>query len=572
MQKISELASIAAIAWGLTACTSIVQEPLAEQASVDLQMVELQILALNDYHGALETPSYEFAFRDGEASRSQRLGGAARLAAALEVLRQGNDHTITVAAGDMIGASPIISSRFLDEPAIGTLNRAGLEIASVGNHEFDRGIAELRRIQHGGCDKHTPREPCQLEQFAGAQFAYLAGNTVDHTGETLFPGTALRQFGEVTVGFIGLTLEGTPELVAPSAVAGWTFLDEAQAANSLAKRLTQDGADLIVLLIHEGAQVDPKLSLVGCPALSGPIVSIIERLDPSIGLIVSGHTHQAYVCQITTADKTARLLTSAGAQGSFVTDIRLEIDPQSGAILRKTAANVPITGEYGEDTETAAYVENYASAVAAIAERPIGPYSVASNAPQDASTCRDTSAQRLVADAHAAAAAHSKKGDAQFALMNTGGVRTQLPPGAQGTLTFGEIYEMQPFGNTIQTFAIDGALLKEALEGQFCGNAPATVCRSLLIPSARFAYRFDLDQPEGQRIVSATLDGAAIDPNTTYRVAINNFIAKGGDGFAPFSKASLISDIGFDLDILENYLGAGAQIGACGRVSDQTGL
>ena len=393
---------LVAVQAGLAACSTLPHASASQNAPVAAP-VTLQILALNDFHGALETPAYDFTYTDGVNESSQQLGGPARLAASLQVLRQGNAHTITVAAGDMIGASPIVSSRFLDEPAIGALNRAGLEIASVGNHEFDRGIAELLRIQHGGCDKFTPGEPCQLEQYAGAEFTYLAGNTVDEAGVTLLPGTALREFGALTVGFVGLTLEGTPELVAPSAVAGWRFLDEAQSANQLAASLMRAGADLVVLLLHEGARVDPKFNLTGCPLLSGPIVPIIEQLDPAIRLVVSGHTHQAYVCEVAGADGSPRLLTSAGAQGSFVTDIRLTIEPGTGALLGSTAANIPVTGEAGEDAEVAAYVAQYSRAVEAIAKRPLGLYEIAPDDPDNAQTCRDTPSQRLIADTHAAA-------------------------------------------------------------------------------------------------------------------------------------------------------------------------
>ena len=222
------------------------------------------------------------------------------------------------------------------------LNRLGLGLASVGNHEFDRGTVELRRMQQGGCDKNTLREPCQLDRpFEGAKFTYLAANVLDAQGETLFPGTAMREFGGVKVGFIGMTLKETGILVSPAGTAGYRFADEAETANALAAKLRAEGADAVVLLIHQGADVDPIYNTGECPELSGDILPILDRLDPAIRLVVSGHTHQAYICQRPASDGSMRTLTSAGRYGYFVTDIRMTVDPATDQVLSITAANTP---------------------------------------------------------------------------------------------------------------------------------------------------------------------------------------------------------------------------------------
>ncbi|WP_161981627.1 bifunctional metallophosphatase/5'-nucleotidase [Aurantiacibacter suaedae] len=545
-------ASLAVLA--LSACASL-PEPAPAPVAV-------RIIALNDFHGALLPATQETRFAGQNGPQSALLGGAARLGATIARLRAEQPDSLVVAAGDLIGASPVISQQFLDEPAIAALSLAGLDVASVGNHEFDRGIAELRRMQDGGCEAYTSRKPCALEPFAGASFRYLAGNITDADGATLFPGTALREVGGAKIGFIGLTLKDTPQLVSSSAIAGYSFGDEAEAANRLAAGLKAEGADAVVLLIHEGAQVDPTLNVSGCPGLSGAIVPILERLDPAIGLVVSGHTHQAYSCKVG-----GRTLTSAGRYGGFVTQIDMAIDPASDTVLSLSAHNVPVTQEAGEDPAIAALVARYVAASEAIAERPVGSWQLVEGGDE---TCLDSPADRLVADAQLAATRDLEGGPADIAFLNSGGVRTDLPPGASGTMTYGDALAMQPFANSVLVVEMPGSAIKAVLEEQFCEAADGTVatCHSALLPSQGFAYSFDRSQPAGERIVSVTLNGKPLDPAKTYRVAINNFLAEGGDGFATFTRFSVIDDAGIDVDALETWLAPGASIPPCGRIRD----
>ena len=249
-------------------------------------------------------------------------GGVAYLAGAAKALRQGQRHSVTVSAGDMIGATPLVSALFLDEPAIAAMNLVGVDFNAVGNHEFDKGSAELLRMQSGGCAKHTTRTPCKVEPFAGAAFKYLAANVVRADGSTLFPGTAIKDFGAVQVGFIGMTLKETATLVTPAGVAGLTFADEAATANAAVPALKAAGADAIVLLIHQGARTKGGYNDKSCPALDGDILPILDRLDPAIGVVVSGHTHAAYICERARPGGGAPiLLTSAGRYGTMITDL-----------------------------------------------------------------------------------------------------------------------------------------------------------------------------------------------------------------------------------------------------------
>ena len=550
-------------ALALAGCTTVERQSPASAPAAEA----IQILGLNDFHGNIESPAGTTTwFADG-AQRQDQLGGAARLGATLAQLREGQENTITVAAGDLIGASPLVSAYFLDEPTIIALNRLGLELAAVGNHEFDRGTAELRRMQEGGCGKHTQREPCQLDPFEGATFTYLAANVFGAQGETLFPGTVVREFGGVDVGFIGMTLKETGILVSPAGTAGYRFADEAETANALAARLRGEGADTVVLLLHQGGEVDPAFNAGECPGLAGDILPILDRLDPAIRLVISGHTHRAYVCRRPAADGSVRTLTSAGRYGYFVTDIRMIVDPAADQVLEIAAENRPVVAAAGEQPDIAALVRRYSEATAPVATRVVGQLEGSLE-----STGRDTDSPlgNLVADAQLAATRDPAKGGADLAFINSGGVRTRFAPAADGSVTYGQIFALQPFGNSLVVLEMTGADLKRLLEQQFTAASPATIAQSLLIPSAGFTFAYDRSRPFGERIVSAALGGQPIDPARIYRVTVNNFLASGGDGFSVLAGARPVADGGQDLDALEAYITRGARVPEVGRVTDAT--
>lgn len=556
--KKTRLAAIMIAGGMLSACAA--QQPI--RSTLPATPVPVQILALNDFHGNLEVPQGEYAFLEDGTQRSVRLGGAARLAALLESVRKAN--TVTVAAGDLIGASPLISSLFLDEPTVRVLSTLGLDVASVGNHEFDRGVAELRRMQDGGCDKHTMREPCAIEPFAGAGFNYLAGNTVDEAGNTLFPATQMREIAGAQIGFIGLTLENTKNLVSAQATQGYTFLDEAQTANTLAAQLQSAGADAVVLLIHEGAVVDPRFNIAGCPGLSGAVVPIVEALDPSISVVVSGHTHQSYVCNVPTNSGEDVLLTSGGRYGAFVTDITMMVDPAAGIVTSVSARNIPVDSSAGTNAAVEQIVATYAEASGPVANRPVGPIVDTGEIGDD---CGDRPAQQLVADSYLDAANSALSEPADLALVNSGSVRTYLTGADDGVLTFGELSAMAPFGNSLIVLEMTGAQIMAVLEQQLCGDGPAVVCDSTLIPSTGTVYTLDVDKMAGKRVTGMQINGAPLDPARSYRLVTNNFLVGGGDGFAQFTTVPQIANVGFDIDALEAYVAAGdVIIPVCGRV------
>jgi 5'-nucleotidase len=553
----------AAAAFLAAACTGVPASRPAQPASA----VEVQILALNDFHGNLDPSEAPVRFemaRDQFASA--RLGGAAGMGAELKKMRSGHRYTITVAAGDLIGASPLTSAYFLDEPTVDAMNLMGLELASVGNHEFDKGSAELVRMQNGGCGKYTTRVPCRLEPFRGARFQYLAANVLKADGSTIFPASAVRQVGPVKIGFIGMTLKQTGVLVTPAGVAGLHFADEAATANALVPRLKAAGADAIVLLIHQGGKTAETYKLGDCDGLSGDILPILDQLDPAIETVVSGHTHNAYACEIDRGGS-KRLLTSAGKYGYFVSDIRLEFDPRTHRLLAQHGANVPMIADGSEDARIAALVKRYAAAAAPAAARVVGHMS---GEARKSETDSESVAADLVADAQLAATKPPNRGAADLSFINATGVRSDLVPKPDGSVTYGQVFAVEPFGNNLVVKTLTGAELKALLEQQFKVENGAARVGSLLVPSANFRFSYDLSRPAGQRIVSMHLNEKPIDPGAKYRVTVNNFLASGGDGFSVLNEGTDAFDAGLDLDALEAYLGSDPKAPPVGRITDLT--
>jgi 5'-nucleotidase len=537
-------AALAALA--VSACTTVPAQRSAPP-------VEVQILAFNDFHGNLETPPpVEITEADG-STHTITSGGAAHLAAALAGLRAGHAETVTVSAGDTIGASPLISANYLDEPTIDAMNLLGLEFNAVGNHEFDKGIAELKRMQSGGCARNSRRAPCAIEPFTGARFHYLAANVVQADGTTVFPATGIKRFqtpsGPISIGFIGMTLKGTKHLVTPSGVQGVTFTDEAETANALVPKLKAEGADAIVLLIHQGGKLPQFTAGNGCDGLYGDILPILPRLDPAIATVISGHSHWAYVCRETAA-VAGRLLTSAGKYGYFVTNLRLRFDPSTHRLIGQDAANVMVgNGERGDDPAVKALVQRYATAIAPVANQVIGRLTATATKDGDES---EGPAADLVADSMLAAT----NGGAQIALVNATGIRVDLPG---GDVKYKDAFTMMPFGNNLVVMSLTGAQLKAVLEQQYAVPLRPNKTRpAALAPSAGFTYAVDIRRPEGGRVSDLRLAGKPIDPATRYRVVVNNYLASGGDGLTGFTAGTEVTDTGMiDVDALVAWIAKG---------------
>lgn len=578
------LASLAAAAALLAGCA----QPARIDEAAAAAPVHLQLIAFNDFHGNLEPPRLAInapvpapdALQQGPARMVPvPAGGAAYLASAVRELRSRNPYTAVVAAGDLVSASPLVSSLFLDEPTIAVANAIGLDFNAVGNHEFDRGAAELLRLQNGGCERHTVREPCALDRpFPGARFQYLAANVLRSGGGTLLPATGIKAFetpaGPVRIGFIGMTLRDTPVLVSPTGVAGLTFADEAATANALVPALKAQGADVLVVLVHQGGATTGGANDKSCPGLTGDILPILAKLDPAIDVVVSGHTHRAYICDHGRLDpQRPFLLTSAGQYGTLLTRIDVAFDPRTRRVVGKSADNVIVQGEpfvgangqrvelaahqpiYPKAPDVAAIVERYAAAAAPLAQRVVG--QLAASVTRAVTPAGEMALGDLVADAHLAAMREPAKGGAQLAFTNPGGVRADLlVPAGGGPLTYGQLYAAQPFGNTLVVKTMTGAQIKAVLEQNLFTVQPAP---RVLLPSANFRYRYDARRPPGSRVVAMALDGAPIEPSRSYRVAMNSFLAGAGDGYTGFTEGTAPTGGGLDLDALESYVaGQGA--------------
>ena len=571
------IAAITAIIWLLGGCTATsVAPPAAAPAAVapaPAAPLEVQILAINDFHGHLEPPRLSIDTGTPEAPVRVPAGGVAHLATAAKMLRADHPHSVTLSAGDMVGGSPFVSALFLDEPTIEAMEEVGVEYNAVGNHEFDKGWGELVRMQRGGCEKYTTRQPCKLEPFDGADFRFLAANVITPQGGTLFPGTAIKDFGPVQIGIIGMTTTETRTLVTPTGIAGLTFADEAATANAAVPALKAAGADAIVLLIHQGASTKGRFGDKSCPELSGDILPVIQRLDPAIDIVVSGHTHQSYVCELPRAGGGRPvLLTSAGRYGTLISDIRLTFTPD-GQLLSHRADNVIVQGEgftsgttsvavvpgvpvYAPDPATQALLGRYFAAAEPEAARVVG--KLAAQVTKQETADREHTAGLLVADAQLAA---GRAQGAEVAFMNTGGVRTDLVPSADGSVTYGQIFAMQPFGNSLVVKTVTGSQLKTLLEQQFQADRP-----KMLMPSRGFFFAYDERLPAGQRIVDMRLNGKAIAPAHRYRVVVNHFLAGGGDNFSVLAQGTDAVDLGLDLDALEAWLARGAAVPKLGRL------
>ncbi|UPJ47340.1 bifunctional metallophosphatase/5'-nucleotidase [Bradyrhizobium sp. 200] len=515
--------------------------------------VDLRILAINDFHGYLRPPPGGITIADPE-DRTKKItvpaGGAEHMATLVSQLREGHKNAIFVAAGDLVGASPFLSAMFHDEPTIEALSMMGLEISSVGNHEFDEGKDELLRMQHGGCH---PVDKCQgPHPFAGAKFRYLAASTFEKSsGKTVFPPYEIREFDGIPVAFIGLTLKGTPGLVSPTGVADLEFRDEANTVNALIPELKARGVEAIVVLIHEGGL--PTGDYNECPDISGPIVDIVKKFDRAVDVVVTGHTHRAYVCEID-----GRLVTSGDKYGTLVTAIDLKLDTVTRDVISARANNTIVrTATLSKDAQQTALLESYDRLAAPIANRPAG--SVTATLSRMPNNAGESPLGDIVADAQLAATRLDAKGGAVIAFTNPGGVRADIPHKENGAVTYADLFASQPFRNQLVTVTLTGKQIKDMLEQQWLDPKRPRI----LQVSRGFAYAWDGSKPDGERVIAErmSLNGQPIDPAASYRVTVNNFLFVGGDGFTVLTQGTAPLIGVYDSDALHAYFGANSPVG-----------
>lgn len=506
-------------------------------ATAEPQGVQLRIIAINDFHGHIATSSGAFG----------GVGRADYLATNIAAVRAEYEHSVFVSAGDLIGGSPLVSALFHDEPTIQAMNLMGLEINAVGNHEFDEGPEELVRMQQGGT--HPTDGDLDGDPFGGADFQFLAANVIDErTGNTVFPPYAIREFDGVSIAFVGLTLEGTANIVARSSVEGLTFADEAETINSLIPEIRSKGIEAVVVLLHEGGFSDGGQDDCGS-GLDGAVAEITTQLDDAVDLVIAGHTNDEFVCEID-----GKWVTMADNAGRLFTVIDVMLDGTTKDLTVQDIRNLSNSQEgVTPAPELTALIEKYEALSAPRANAVIG--KTASDILRQANEAGESALGDVIADAHLEA---TREAGAVVAFMNSGGMRNDIlfassGPENDGELTYAEAFSVHPFGNSLVTMTLTGQQIDELLEQQFRDEEVTT--RGILQVSRGFSYAWDGTQPVGSRvdISGIKISGVVVEPEATYRVTTNSFLADGGSGFSVFTEGTDRTGGMIDVDALTAY-------------------
>jgi 5'-nucleotidase len=534
--RLSSVALALALSMTVAGCAST-----ASRAPVTINLV-----AMNDFHGNLEPSRYTPTGAAGAKEKAIRAGGAEAVAAALQAWRKQDQDLLFVSAGDLVGASPAMSSLWADEPTIEAMNMLDLRVSAVGNHEFDAGRKELLRQQNGGCDSARPAKACQMAKtYGGAKFTYLAGNVLDSaTGKPFIPAFRIEETKGVKVGLVGVVLQDTQSVVMASGIAGLKFGDEAEAINRAIPAMRAQGADVIVALVHQGGTTVDNPMQPGCANLKGPIVDIVKKLDPAIKLVITGHTHQGYLCQVD-----GRTVTQAASYGHLLTRIAMQVEKGSGTVGDIKVENVLMkAGDFPADEKMAAFIAKVKESSRAALNRPVARLA---SAPvlRKQNEAGEAPLGNLIADAILAA---TRNLGVQIGFMNEGGIRKDLEAGENNVAAFGQTQAVLPFGNTLVVMDLTGAQLRNLLEQQWHS---ASANGSMLQVSNGFSYRWDEKRPVGSRVSAITLNGKPLEDARTYRIVANNFLAEGGDNFPEFAKGSNRLETGLlDLDAFTEYL------------------
>ncbi len=539
------ITSLSARALALALLSCAISTAAQAQAA---RTVTVQLLAINDLHGALQPTVGPEGQVNGVAA-----GGVEYLATHLKRAAQDNPNSILVGAGDLMGASPLISSLFNDAPTIEALNAMHMDLTAIGNHELDRGAASFLHRLDGTCPRPAG---CPADRKAApATYQYLAANVLKGDGETLEPATAVRRIGGVKIGFIGETLKGTGAMISADASQGLRFLEESQVANAAAAQFERQGVHAIVLLIHQGGEQAPAAGAPAdpnsCVNFQGALTDILPKLSPSIKVVITGHTHQVYNCRIG-----GRVVTSAGAFGRLFTRVTLTVDAGSDRVLRAEAVNEVVSRDVPKDQAQTAILKRYAPEADRLAGRLVG--SSTGEIGRGRNAAEETPLGDVIADSYLAGTAEPGQGGAEVAFINSGGIRASVAgltgPDGSRPVTYGDVYRIQPFADNLVTRTLTGAQLRLLLEQQFHDGGR----NDILQVSRGFTYRYRKDAPAGQHVVegSIALNGRPVAPDQPIRVATTNFLAEGGNGYTVFGEGSdpVTGDI--DVDVVVRYFQA----------------
>ncbi|MDQ3406401.1 MAG: bifunctional metallophosphatase/5'-nucleotidase [Actinomycetota bacterium] len=549
---------VAALAAALvTGAAGLVGTAAAEPAS---RTTEVRLIAFNDFHGNLQPPAGSSGRVTLSNGTTVDAGGAAFLATHVKRLTGEVDSSVVLSAGDNIGASPLTSALFHDEPTIEFLNAIGVQASVIGNHEFDEGYRELQRMQFGGCH---PTDGCQFRPtFPGAKFPHLGANiTFDNGVPAALPFT-VKVVDRVPVAIIGVTLKDLPTVVTPEAVEGFKFHDEIETLDRTSRLLDTLNIHTQVVLMHQGDNTEGG-GPDDCRTVPGPASQIAAKASASIDVFFTGHSHQQYNCVVTDPAGKPRTLIQGSSFGRLLSVVDLKIDTRTRDVVRADtkARNEIVTRTVTPDPAVAALVDEAAHKSAPIANRPIG--TITADLVRAAGQSGESPLGDVIADAQLAATSGNSP---QIAMTNPGGIRTDLTFASSaagegnGVVTYGEAFAVQPFGNIMQTITLSGAQLKTVLEQQWQPKADGSVQVRFLQVSSTLHYSWSLSGSQGNRVSNVTVAGQPLDATASYRVSVNNFLAAGGDGFTELAKGTNLTGGPVDLDALADYLTANPNV------------
>ncbi|WPP00936.1 bifunctional metallophosphatase/5'-nucleotidase [Pseudomonas sp. HR96] len=525
--------------------------------------VQVHIVAINDLHGYLQANPWVYRDASG-ANHTLDAGGLATLGGMLDQLRAADPQLLFVGAGDLVGASPAISAMWADEPTLLALHDMGLRLSAVGNHELDNGKAELLRLRDGGCSSSRPAKACRFHtDYPGSGFPYIAANLIDtQTGKPLLPAYRIEQSHGIKVAFVGAVLRDVAQVVSVRGMQGLKAVDEAESINRVIPELKAQGVDAIIALIHQGGETPEAVDQQDCKQLSGSIVEVTRRLDRAVDAVISAHTHRGYLCRVD-----GRLVTQGSSYGHLLTQLTLTVTPGQHQVTSVSAVNLLADpARYPPDEKLAAFEQQVQTRSNAVLLQPAGRIAapMISNRPDPSG---ESALGDLIADSHLAM---TRDLGAQIALMNPGGIRNNLAlaPG-QDQLTYAQLAQVQPFGNTLVLVDLTGAQLLALLDQQWNGDQfkPLQVSKGL-------SYRWDAQRPADSRVVpgSLTYNGVPVAAERVYRVVANSFLAEGGDHFTVFQQGTRRQDSGLgDLDATVAYLQGNTRRGIAVGASESAG-
>ena len=543
----------AVLATTLLATTATSLSGVANAESQDT--VSVRLLAFNDLHGSLRPPEgvrSEIRQADGSLTPA---GGAAYLAAYVTQLRSQATNSLLYSVGDNWGSSALESAMFNDEPTVELLNRMKIDASAIGNHELDKGLAEFRRMQSGGC---SAVDACTFSpSFDGANFPLMAANMTYTNGTPATLPFTVNMVDGIPLGVIAISPANTSQIVTPGGIADLQFGDEVEAINRTADVLDFFGVKAITVLLHRGDEPAVEGGPNDCNVESGPARDIALRASPKVDVIFTADSHQQYNCEFPDPAGNPRVVMQGASHGRIVSVADVTIDRNTREVVRDqtSAFNQIVTHDISPDPDIQALADRAWSEASDSAQRPVG--TITADLTRDRVPSGDSTLDNLVADAQLAAG--STRG-AQLALTNPGGMREDLDFGTSGQVTYRQAYGVQPFGNSLEVLSVTGAVLKDALEQQFQIDLDGTATERILSPSAGFTYAMDRRAAPGSRISEMRLNGQDIAPDGVYSVVVNKFLAEGGDGFTALKNSTQMTGAGNDLDALTALFAAGSPV------------